>query len=52
MTVQMIATPPIVAANAMMTVRVVLVVELAPLLAGTALVGPASEEVMVKTSVL
>lgn len=52
MTVQMITTPPTDPARAIRTVRVVFVVELAPLLvAGTALVEPVSEEVTVMNSV-
>lgn len=51
MIVQMITILPIEAARAMRTVRVVFVVELAPLLAGTALVEPISEEVTVMNSV-
>lgn len=52
MTVQIMAIPPTEAARAMRTVRVVFVVELAPLLAGTALlVEPVSEEVTVMNSV-
>jgi len=51
MTVQIITIAPIEAARAMMTVRVVFVVELAPVVAGTALVEPVSEEVTVMTSV-
>lgn len=51
MIVQMMAMPPTEAARAMRTVRVVLVVELAPLVAGTALVEPVSEEVTVMNSV-
>jgi len=52
MTVQMITIPPTEAARAIRTVRVVFVVELAPLVAGTALVEPVSEEVTVMNSVL
>lgn len=51
MTVQMITTAPTDAARAMRTVRVVFVVELAPLLAGAALVELVSEEVTVMNSV-
>jgi len=47
----MMTIPPIEAARAISTVRVVFVVELAPLVAGTALVGLVSEEVMVVNSV-
>lgn len=51
MTVQMIAILPTETARAMRTVKVVFVVELAPLVAGTALVEPVSEEVTVINSV-
>jgi hypothetical protein len=51
MIVQIIAIPPTEAARPMRTVRVVFVVELAPLVAGTALVEPVSEEVTVLNSV-
>jgi hypothetical protein len=45
--VQIITTPPMDAARATRTIRVVLVVEVAPLVAGAALGEPVSEEVMV-----
>jgi hypothetical protein len=51
MRVQTIAMPPIEAAKAMMTVKVVFVVEVAPLVGGTVPVELASEEVMVWNSV-
>jgi hypothetical protein len=51
MRVQIIAIPPIEAARAMMMVNVVFVVELAPLVGGTAEVELASEEVTVLNSV-
>lgn len=51
MRVQIIAIPPIEAAMAMMTVKVVLVVELAPLVEGTLEVGLVSEEVTVMNCV-
>jgi hypothetical protein len=51
MRVQMIAIPPIEAAMAMMTVKVVLVVELAPLVEGTLEVELVSEDVTVWNSV-
>lgn len=51
MIVQMITIPPIEAARAMKTVRVVLVVELAPVFEATALVELVSEEVTVLNSV-
>ena len=51
MRVQMIAIPPIEAAKAIMTVKVVFVVEVAPLVGGTVPVELASEEVMVWNSV-
>lgn len=51
MTVQIITIPPIEAARAIRTMSVVFVVELAPLLAGTALVELVSEEVTVMNSV-
>jgi len=47
----MIAIPPIEAARAMMMVRVVFVVEVAPLVAGTVPVELVSEEVTVLNSV-
>jgi len=47
----MIAIPPIEAAKAIMTVKVVFVVEVAPLVGGTVPVELASEEVMVWNSV-
>jgi len=47
----MIAIPPIEAAMAMMTVKVVLVVELAPLVEGTLEVELVSEDVTVWNSV-
>jgi len=50
--VQITAMAPIEAARATMTVRVVFVVEVAPLGGGTLPVELASEEVMVLTSVL
>ena len=51
MRVQIIAILPIEAAMAMMTVKVVLVVELAPLVEGTLEVELVSEEVTVLNSV-
>ena len=51
MRVQIIAMPPIEAARAMMTVRVVFVVELAPLVGGMVAEELASEEVTVLNSV-
>ena len=52
MRVQMIAIPPIEAANAMTMVRVVFVVEVAPVAGGLVPVELESEEVTVLTSVL
>ena len=51
MMVQIITIPPIEAAKAMRTVKVVLVVVLAPVFAATALVELVSEEVTVMNSV-